>query len=61
MQAYVPILMFVVVAILFAGGTLVMSHFIVPRRHSPRKMSSYECGVEPVGNARGRFSVKFTR
>jgi NADH-quinone oxidoreductase subunit A len=22
-------------------------------------MSSYECGVEPVGNARGRFSVKF--
>ena len=59
MQAYVPILMFVVVAVLFSAGTLLMSHFIVPRRRSPRKMSTYECGVEPVGNARGRFSVKF--
>ena len=59
MQAYLPILMFLVVALLFAGGTIGMSHLIVPRRRSPRKMSSYECGVEPVGNARGRFSVKF--
>ena len=59
MQAYVPVLMFVLIAIGFAGGTIAMSHFIVPRRKGARKMSAYECGVEPVGNARGRFSVKF--
>ena len=53
MQAYIPILMFVIVALLFSVGTIIMSHLIVPRRRSPRKMSPYECGVEPVGNARG--------
>jgi NADH-quinone oxidoreductase subunit A len=31
----------------------------VPRRRNAVKMSSYECGVEPVGDARERFSVKF--
>lgn len=59
MQAYLPVLMFLVVAALFAAGTILMSHLIVPRRRGARKMSPYECGVEPVGNARGRFSVKF--
>lgn len=59
MQEYVPVLMFLIVASLFAAGTIFMSHIIVPRRRSARKMSTYECGVEPVGNARGRFTVKF--
>ena len=59
MQEYIPVLMFFVVGILFAGGTIAASHLIVPRRKGARKMSAYECGVEPVGNARGRFSVKF--
>ncbi len=59
MREYLPILMFLVVAFLFAGGTIAMSTFIVPRRRNPVKNSAYECGVEPVGNARSRFSVKF--
>jgi NADH-quinone oxidoreductase subunit A len=30
-------------------------------QHKPNraKMSPYECGVQPIGDARGRFSVKF--
>jgi len=59
MREYVPILMFLVVAFLFAGGTIAMSTFIVPRRRNAVKNAAYECGVEPVGNARSRFSVKF--
>ena len=59
MREYLPVLMFLVVAFLFAGGTIALSTFIVPRRHSPEKDSAYECGVEPVGNARSRFTVKF--
>ena len=27
--------------------------------HRPRRTSAYECGVDPVGNARGRFTIKF--
>lgn len=59
MREYVPILMFLVIAFLFGGITIAASTFIVPRRRNPIKNSVYECGVEPVGNARSRFSVKF--
>jgi NADH-quinone oxidoreductase subunit A len=59
MREYIPVLLFLLVAIAFAGGTILLSSVIVPRRRDPRKMSAYECGVEPVGDARERFSIKF--
>ena len=59
MREYVPVLLFLLVAIAFAGGTIGLSSIIVPRRKNAVKMSAYECGVEPVGDARERFSVKF--
>ena len=59
MREYLPVLMFLVVAIGFAAGTVALSTFIVPRRHNPIKDSPYECGVEPVGDARQRFNIKF--
>ena len=59
MREYVPILMFLLVAIAFAGGTIGLSSLIVPMRRNARKMSPYECGVDPVGDARQRFTVKF--
>ena len=59
MREYIPVLLFLLVAIAFGGGTIGLSSIIVPRRRNPVKMSSYECGVEPVGDARERFSVKF--
>jgi NADH-quinone oxidoreductase subunit A len=58
-KEYLPILMFLLVAIGFSGGTILISSLIVPRRSNRVKMSAYECGVEPVGDARARFSVKF--
>ena len=59
MREYLPVLMFLVVAIGFAAGTIGLSTFIVPRRHNPTKDAAYECGVEPVGDARRRFNIKF--
>jgi NADH-quinone oxidoreductase subunit A len=59
MREYFPILLFLIVAIVFAASTIAMSTLIVPRRHNPTKDSSYECGVIPVGDARARFTVKF--
>ncbi|HKQ58793.1 MAG TPA: NADH-quinone oxidoreductase subunit A [Candidatus Eisenbacteria bacterium] len=59
MREYVPVLLFLLVAIAFAGGTIGLSSIIVPRRRNSVKNSSYECGVDPVGDARERFSVKF--
>jgi NADH-quinone oxidoreductase subunit A len=59
MREYLPVLLFLLVAIGFAGGTIGLSSIIVPRRRNAVKMSAYECGVDPVGDARERFSVKF--
>ena len=59
MREYLPVLMFLGVAIAFAAGTVGLSTFIVPRRSNPTKDSAYECGVEPVGDARRRFHIKF--
>jgi NADH-quinone oxidoreductase subunit A len=59
MREYIPVLLFLLVAIAFAAGTIGLSSIIVPRRRNSVKMSAYECGVEPVGDARERFSVKF--
>ena len=59
MKEYIPVLLFLVLAIGFAVGTIAASSLIVPRRSNRVKMSPYECGVDPVGSARERFSVKF--
>ena len=59
MLEYLPVLLFVAVGLGFGGVTIAASSLIVPRRVSPEKVSAYECGVDPVGDARGRFTIKF--
>ena len=57
--AYLPILLLGIVAISFGLLSLVFSSLIGPKKYSAIKMSPYECGCEPVGTARERFSIKF--
>lgn len=59
LHAYVPLLIHLVVAAVLAGALLAMSTFIGWRRPSKAKNASYECGVEPTGDAREPFSVRF--
>jgi NADH-quinone oxidoreductase subunit A len=59
MLEYLPVLLFVAVGLGFGAVTILASSIIVPRRVTPEKQAAYECGVDPVGDARGRFSVKF--
>ena len=56
---YLPILLMFVVAGGFAVGNIFISQFIGQRKHTRTKMMPYECGKDPVGTARERFSVKF--
>ena len=59
MLEYLPVLLFVIVALGFGAVTIGLSSIIFPMRTNAIKNDPYECGVDPVGNARGRFSVKF--
>ena len=56
---YLPILLMFVVAIGFAAGNVVLSQLVGQRKSTRTKLMPYECGIDPVGSARERFSVKF--
>lgn len=59
MNPWVPVMVMFVVAVGFGVTNILASSFLGPRLRSARKDLPYECGVEPVGDARFRFSVKF--
>lgn len=56
---YLPILLMFVVAAAFAVGSVLLSQFVGQRKRTRTKLMPYECGKDPVGSARERFSVKF--
>lgn len=57
---FLPILIILLIGTLFAGVFLILSALIGPKKRTKSKLSPYECGVDPVGNARDRFDVKFS-
>ncbi len=57
--AYLPLLMHFAIALGLATAIVLLSYFIGQHKPGLAKMSPYECGVQPIGDARGRFSVKF--
>jgi len=60
LQDYLPILLQIIVAMLFAGGALLVSVLIGKSgRRTANKDMAYECGMIPQGEGQPRFSVKF--
>jgi NADH-quinone oxidoreductase subunit A len=56
---YLPLLIHTVVAATIAVAIVTLSYLVGQHKANRAKMSPYECGVQPVGDVRGRFSVKF--
>ena len=48
-----------VLAMIFAVGNIVLSQLVGQKKQTRTKLMPYECGKDPVGTARERFSVKF--
>ena len=63
LEAYLPILIFVVVAVAFGAVVLALSFGIgcLSKVHRPtaEKNSPYECGVEAFEDARMKFDVRY--
>jgi NADH-quinone oxidoreductase subunit A len=59
MKQYLPILMIFTIAVGFGAMNIVISHLMGRKKSTRAKLSPYECGMDPVGSARQRFSVKF--
>jgi NADH-quinone oxidoreductase subunit A len=56
---YVPIAIMFLVAAGFGVSQLLVTQLIGPRKRTAIKLMPYECGKDPVGSARDRFSIKF--
>lgn len=59
LESYIPIMLILAISILFAVVNVRLSSLLGPSRPNKEKLSTYESGVEPVGTAHDRFSVKF--
>ena len=56
---YLPLALQILAALGMAGGMVAASFFVGKHKNSRTKLGAYECGMDPVGDARGRFSVRF--
>ena len=56
---YLPFLIHILMAGGIAVAIILLSWLIGQRKPTRAKLSPYECGMNPVGDSRQRFSVKF--
>jgi NADH-quinone oxidoreductase subunit A len=58
-SSYFPILVFLVIAVVLSLVMVALPVVLAPRKPDNEKLSSYECGFEAFGDARGKFDVRF--
>jgi NADH-quinone oxidoreductase subunit A len=58
-SGYLPIFIFLIVAILFPIVAIVAAKFIRPSAPSVTKLEAYECGIKAATDSRGRYTVRF--
>lgn len=56
---YVPIAIQTFIALGFVFGGLIFAAWLGPKKAGKVKDENFECGIEPYGNARSPFSVKY--
>ena len=56
---YLPILLFLMIALIFSVGAIMLSFALSPKNPSDEKLSPYECGFEPFHDARSKFDIRF--
>ena len=59
LEPYAAILIFLVIAISISCAMLLLPFLISPSNPDKEKLSPYECGFNPTGNARSKFDIRF--
>jgi NADH-quinone oxidoreductase subunit A len=59
LQAYIPAGLAVVLAVGFCLLFVALAVLIGPKRSTTAKLRPFECGSDPIGSPRARYSVKF--
>ena len=58
-QNYVPIFIFLIISFLIGAGTIAIASLVRPKNPNKTKLMPYECGIDPVDNARQRYTIRF--
>jgi NADH-quinone oxidoreductase subunit A len=58
-RGYVPILIFLLIAMAFPVVTILAAKLVRPSAPGKTKLEAYECGIPTTGDTRGRYSVRF--
>ncbi len=56
---HIPIAIFFVLGVVFTALVIVLGDLLSPRKPKPEKLTTYECGERPVGQAWSQFNVRF--
>ena len=56
---YLPIMIFLAVAVVIGSALIVLGFLLGPRRPDAEKLSPYECGFEAFEDTRMRFDVRY--
>ena len=59
LQEYLPILIFIAVAVGLSGVMVVGSYLVAKQNPDTEKVTAYECGFEAFDDARARFEIRF--
>ena len=59
LTGYLPIFIFLVIAVLFPTVTIIAAKLIRPSAPSLTKLEAYECGIKAASDSRGRYTVRF--
>ncbi|MFN0156819.1 MAG: NADH-quinone oxidoreductase subunit A [Bacteroidota bacterium] len=53
------VLIFLIVGVVFVAGGMITAWLLRPNRPYPSKLTTYECGEEPIGDTHVRFNIRF--
>lgn len=56
---YGTLLVFLAFSHVFVAGGIFVNYLLMPRKPGAEKLSTYECGLDPIGEARVSYSLRF--
>jgi len=56
---YLPVLIYMIIAAGLVVVIVLLSELLGKKTHTPQKDMPYECGMDPIGDARHRYAVRF--
>ena len=59
LNGYLPVFLFIAIAFGFPIVTLLVAKLVRPHSGGAEKLSPYECGVDPVSDARNRYAIRY--